>query len=345
MGRKSKSRKLEAAARSQHPQLFRHGGPEPVEAPVEARPPESGSEDGSMVRASAPRWIQWLVPVLVALVTFTAFWPALQNQFVDWDDSKNFVDNPQYRGLAGTHLRWMWTTFHMGHYAPLTWMTLGLDHVLWGMHPSPARRIRSVGHRAARCALRTFLPRDDSGVPPGVRAGGARPPIVLALCGAVRLRASLQVDGGESSDRAVDPGRLSAPTAWRVPRVVERARAPRLRGEDPVRAPGRRGIGPRGQGAISGPQHGPPGSTERAAQARCLCVRLELLPLEDDRALEPLAALSAAGRGQGHRQLSPWPALPQVSSSRWESSPGARPRSGMTRRGSGPMPLRLATTL
>src|SRR5213078_4713540 len=135
MGRKSKSRKLEAAARSQYPQLFRHGGPEPVEAPVEARPPESGSEDGSMVRASASRWIQWHVPVLVALVTFTAFWPALQNQFVDWDDSKNFVDNPQYRGLAGTHLRWMWTTFHMGHYAPLTWMTLGLDHVLWGMNP------------------------------------------------------------------------------------------------------------------------------------------------------------------------------------------------------------------
>src|SRR5438046_1755245 len=135
MGRKRESRKLEAAARSQHPQLFRHGGPEPVEAPVEARPPESGSEDGSMVRASASRWIQWHVPVLVALVTFTAFWPALQNQFVDWDDSKNFVDNPQYRGLAGTHLRWMATTFHMGHYAPLTWMTLGLDHVLWGMNP------------------------------------------------------------------------------------------------------------------------------------------------------------------------------------------------------------------
>src|SRR5437667_9280211 len=150
MGRKSESRKLEAAARSQYPQLFRHGGPEPVEAPVEARPPESGSEDGSMVRASASRWIQWHVPVLVALVTFTAFWPALQNQFVDWDDSKNFVDNSQYRGLAGTHLRWMWTTFHMGHYAPLTWMTLGLDHVLWGMksprvssdQPPPARRER-----------------------------------------------------------------------------------------------------------------------------------------------------------------------------------------------------------
>src|SRR5439155_8176924 len=130
MGRKSKSRKREAAAKSQHPQLFRRGGPEPGQGPVKARPPE----DGSTVPASAPRWIQWLVPLLVALVTLTAFLPALQNQFVNWDDDKNFLDNPHYRGLTGTHLRWMWTTFHIGHYAPLTWMTLGLDYLLWGMN-------------------------------------------------------------------------------------------------------------------------------------------------------------------------------------------------------------------
>src|SRR5881396_688558 len=131
MGRKSKSRKREAAAKSQHPQLFRRGGPEPGQGPVKARPPE----DGSTVPASAPRWIQWLVPLLVALVTLAAFLPTLQNQFVNWDDDKNFLDNPHYRGLAGTHLRWMWTTFHIGHYAPLTWMTLGLDYLLWGMNP------------------------------------------------------------------------------------------------------------------------------------------------------------------------------------------------------------------
>src|SRR5207249_1374722 len=130
MGRKSKSRKLEAAAKSQHPQLFPRGGPEPGQAPVRARPPE----DGSPVPASAPRWIQWLVPLLVAVVTLAAFLPALQNQFVNWDDDKNFLDNPHYRGLTGIHLRWMWTTFHIGHYAPLTWMTLGLDYLLWGMN-------------------------------------------------------------------------------------------------------------------------------------------------------------------------------------------------------------------
>src|SRR3989449_1249970 len=57
-----------------------------------------------------------------------------RSQFVNWDDEENFLDNPHYRGLGWTHLRWMWTT-HLGHYIPLTWMTLGLDYLLWGMNP------------------------------------------------------------------------------------------------------------------------------------------------------------------------------------------------------------------
>src|SRR3989441_2690389 len=75
-----------------------------------------------------------VIPLLIALVTFAVFLPTLQNQFVSWDDDKNFLENPHYRGLGWTHLRWMWTT-HLGHYIPLTWMTLGLDYLFWGMNP------------------------------------------------------------------------------------------------------------------------------------------------------------------------------------------------------------------
>jgi tetratricopeptide (TPR) repeat protein len=83
-----------------------------------------------------PPGVSWLLtPLLIALVTFAAFLPTLGNQFVNWDDGKNLLDNPHYRGLGWTQLRWMWTTFHMGHYIPLTWMTLGLDYLLWGMQP------------------------------------------------------------------------------------------------------------------------------------------------------------------------------------------------------------------
>src|SRR5881296_2117995 len=104
MSRKRKSRELE------------------VQAAVKASP-------------SAQRWVRWLAPLLVALFTLTAFLPALQNQFVAWDDDKNFLDNPRYRGLGWAHLRWMFTAFHQGHYIPLTWVTFGMDHLLWGMKP------------------------------------------------------------------------------------------------------------------------------------------------------------------------------------------------------------------
>src|SRR2546426_12271102 len=65
-------------------------------------------------RALPQRWVSWLIPVLIVLVTSAAFLPALQNQFLRWDDHKNFLGNPHYRGLGWMHLRWMWTT-HLGH--------------------------------------------------------------------------------------------------------------------------------------------------------------------------------------------------------------------------------------
>jgi tetratricopeptide (TPR) repeat protein len=79
--------------------------------------------------------VSWLAPLLTLLLTGMAFFPALQNGFVDWDDDVNIVDNPNYRGLGLIQLRWMFTNLDMGHYQPLGWVTLGLDYVLWGMDP------------------------------------------------------------------------------------------------------------------------------------------------------------------------------------------------------------------
>src|SRR5256885_14780277 len=117
MSRKSKSRKPGAPVTLQHPQRHQR----------ECRQPEA--------HASTHRWVFRLLPVLIALVTVVPFLPALDNQFVNWDDDDNLVENPQYRGLGWTHLRWMWTTSHIGHYAPLTWMTFGLDYIFWGLKP------------------------------------------------------------------------------------------------------------------------------------------------------------------------------------------------------------------
>ena len=78
---------------------------------------------------------RWLPGLLVAAVTLLAFLPSLQGEFLNWDDDENFLFNPDYRGLGWTQIRWMFTATHSGLYIPVTWLTLGLDYVLWGMDP------------------------------------------------------------------------------------------------------------------------------------------------------------------------------------------------------------------
>src|SRR5207302_3093600 len=98
------------------------------------------------------------LPALIFLVTFVAFLPSLAGQFLNWDDDRNFVTNVGYRGLGEAQLRWMWTTTLMGHWVPLTWMSLGLNYVLGGMEPWGYHAGNVLLH-AANAVLLYFLTR------------------------------------------------------------------------------------------------------------------------------------------------------------------------------------------
>lgn len=82
-----------------------------------------------------PRTAAWAVPVGIAFFTAAVFLPVLRAGFVDWDDPTNFLENPHYRGLGWRQLRWMLTANVMGHWIPVTWLTLGADFAVWGMNP------------------------------------------------------------------------------------------------------------------------------------------------------------------------------------------------------------------
>lgn len=119
----------------------------------------TGTRPAQAVAAvSAPRrGISHLaVPAVLALASFVVFLPALDAGFVNWDDDENFLDNPNYRGLGAAQLRWMFTTFLMGHYIPLTWMTLGLDYAVWGMNPTGYHLTNLLLH-AANAVLFYFM--------------------------------------------------------------------------------------------------------------------------------------------------------------------------------------------
>ena len=109
----------------------------PVRPELSRRANKGFSAESRIARHPGPSspLSRWLMPLLIALLAFAAFLPALENGFVSWDDEKNFLENPRYRGLGWTQLRWMFTTFHGGHYQPLSWLTLGVDYVVWGMDP------------------------------------------------------------------------------------------------------------------------------------------------------------------------------------------------------------------
>ncbi len=95
-----------------------------------------GLEATAAPRSAEPQarrsWPWWAA---LAAAVYLAFLPALGCDFTNWDDPPNFINNPHYRGLSPAHLKWMFTTFLLGHYQPLSWITLGADYLIWGMNP------------------------------------------------------------------------------------------------------------------------------------------------------------------------------------------------------------------
>src|SRR5262245_65731929 len=99
-------------------------------------------------RVVSPR-IGALLFLLVAAIAFVAFLPALGAGFVNWDDDVNFLRNDNFRGLGLANLRWMATATLMGHWIPLTWLTLGLNYALGGMNPFGYHLVNVLVHAAS----------------------------------------------------------------------------------------------------------------------------------------------------------------------------------------------------
>ncbi len=106
-----------------------------------------------MPRSTRAAWVRWGPAVLVAALAAAPSARALQNEFVGWDDAATFLENPNYRGLGPAQLRWMFTTFRMGHYMPLSWLTWGLDYTFWGVNPLGYHLTNLILHGATALAF------------------------------------------------------------------------------------------------------------------------------------------------------------------------------------------------
>ncbi len=77
----------------------------------------------------------WWLPILIALVTVTAFLPAIHNGFTDWDDPVYVTDQPLIRDSSISGLGEMFTHVVEGNYHPLTMASLAVDYRFWKLDP------------------------------------------------------------------------------------------------------------------------------------------------------------------------------------------------------------------
>src|SRR3989475_10075314 len=118
--------------------------------------PLDRTADTLLARLRARLLSPWLLPPALFIVTFLVFLPALWIGFVEWDDQVNLYKNPEYRGLTWPQIRWMFSTVLMGHWIPLTWLTFGLDYVIWEMNPA-GYHLTSLVIFAANAAVFYFI--------------------------------------------------------------------------------------------------------------------------------------------------------------------------------------------
>jgi pentatricopeptide repeat protein len=74
--------------------------------------------------------------VLIAVVVFAAYWPALRCGFLNYDDPAYVTANPSVQsGLNWQSLKWAFTTGHAANWHPMTWLSHIIDFQIYGVNP------------------------------------------------------------------------------------------------------------------------------------------------------------------------------------------------------------------
>jgi Flp pilus assembly protein TadD len=89
-----------------------------------------------------------LLALVIGILSVVAFLPALDGKFLTWDDDVNFLTNESYRGLGWAQIRWAFSNVRMGHYIPLTWLSLSANYVAGGMNPWSYHLVSLLIHAA-----------------------------------------------------------------------------------------------------------------------------------------------------------------------------------------------------
>lgn len=75
------------------------------------------------------------IAIFITFITFTAYFPALQNGFVNWDDDVLVYKNQNIRFIDYHFLGWAVTDIGTGLWHPFVWFNFAFDYAIWGLNP------------------------------------------------------------------------------------------------------------------------------------------------------------------------------------------------------------------
>jgi Flp pilus assembly protein TadD len=99
-----------------------------------------------------------LLCLLLAVVTFAVYLPALRNDFVNYDDSDYVTSNPHVQsGLKWENIQWAFTTGHASNWHPITWLSHMADCQLFGQQAALHHLVSILFHVANTVLLFLLL--------------------------------------------------------------------------------------------------------------------------------------------------------------------------------------------
>jgi protein O-mannosyl-transferase len=99
-----------------------------------SRPARRKTRDAAQRSEQGDQWHQWALCLLLTVVVFAVYFPALKHPFVIYDDVDYVSQNLQVQqGLTLGTLRWALTSMQFSNWHPLTWMSHALDCELFGL--------------------------------------------------------------------------------------------------------------------------------------------------------------------------------------------------------------------
>jgi len=83
-----------------------------------------------------PGFLTWLLPILLGCLTVVVYWPAIGNDFVNYDDDVHVTSNAHVkRGLTWENIKWGLVDPLNGNWHPVTVWSHMLDCQLFGLDP------------------------------------------------------------------------------------------------------------------------------------------------------------------------------------------------------------------